>query len=62
MTQPQQMSPGNPQPPPQAPTQQHYPTGPPQVLQPTPQTGPWNHPYSSERRPSGPNNHPREGR
>ena len=61
MTQPQQMSPGNPQPHPQAPMQQHYLSGPPQVLQPTPQTGPWNHPYSSERRPSGPN-HPREGR
>jgi hypothetical protein len=31
------------------------------VLQPTPQTGPWN-PYPSERRPSGPQGRSRDGR
>ena len=36
-----------------------HPHGPPNVLQPTPQTGPWT-PYSSERRLSGPQNRSRE--
>ena len=40
---------------------QQEPPGPPQVLQPTPQTGPWN-PYPSERRPPGPPSQTRDSR
>ena len=60
ITQPSQMSPADSRP--QASAQQQYSNPPPQVLQPTPQTGPWNPPYPSETRPSGPNNHLRDGR
>ena len=45
MGQPQQVGPADCRAPPQTPTQQQFFTGPPQVLQPTPQTGPWSYPY-----------------
>lgn len=62
LQQAQQTTHGHPQSlPPPSMAQQTQPQGPPQVLQPIPQTGPWN-PYPSENRQSAPQSRPQDGR